>query len=273
VQALYDGMRGRGLTGRTVHVTHNVVRQAFAQAVGWQLLAVNPADAVVLPRWERPEMQALTAVQVHAFLAAAESDPLALYFHLAFATGIRPAELLGLRWQDLELDAGRVHVRAALERVRVQGGSEWRWTEPKAHSLRTIPLPSPLVERLRSHKATQAKEIMEHRRKKHLYRNHGLVFAGRFGEPFEARNVAKRHLKEILKAAELPESFRLYDTRHTCASLLAAAGEHPKVIAERLGHKDVTLTLNVYSHVAPGMQERATSKLGELLFGSLGSLS
>lgn len=91
---------------------------------------------------------------------------------------------------------------------------------------------------------------------------------GHFGEPFDARNVAKRHLKEILEKAGLPETFRLYDTRHTCATLLGAAGEHSKVIAERIGHRDVTLTLNVYSHVAPGMQERAAGGLASALYGA-----
>jgi integrase len=83
----------------------------------------------------------------------------------------------------------------------------------------------------------------------------------------EARNFARRNLKPILKAAGLPVDFRLYDTRHTCATLLAAAGENPKVIAERLGHRDATLTLNVYTHVAPQMQERATATLGDALYG------
>ena len=108
---------------------------------------------------------------------------------------------------------------------------------------------------------------MAKRQKGHVYLHHGLVFAGRFGEPVEARNLSRRHLKPILNKAGLPEGFRLYDTRHTCATLLAAAGENPKVIAERLGHRDATLTLNVYTHVSPGMQERATETLSGALYG------
>ena len=82
----------------------------------------------------------------------------------------------------------------------------------------------------------------------------------------ETRNLAKRHLKPILKAAKLPESVRLYDLRHTCATLLAADGENPKVVAERLGHASTDMTLNRYTHVSPGMQESATARLSSMLF-------
>ena len=82
----------------------------------------------------------------------------------------------------------------------------------------------------------------------------------------ETRNLAKRHLKPILKAAKVPESVRLYDLRHTCATLLAADGENPKVIAERLGHASTDMTLNRYTHVSPGMQERATGRLARALY-------
>src|SRR5262249_32575472 len=193
---------------------------------------------------EKHEMLALTAAQVRTFLEKAEGDKMALYFHMAFATGMRPNELLGLRWDDVALDAGQITVRFALEWVK----GKWAWKEPKANSRRTIPLPRPLVERLRRHKAAQSAKILEKRAKGLVYLHNGLVFAGRFGEPIETRNLARRNLKPILKAARLPEAFRLYDTRHTCATLLAAAGENPKVIAERLGHKSTDLTLNTYTH-------------------------
>lgn len=262
IQGVYDQMTAKGLSGRTVHVAHNVVRQALSQAVGWRDLAVNPADTVVLPRWERSEMLALSAEQVRAFLAKAEGDPLAVYFHLAFASGMRPAELLALRWQDVDFTRRQVHVRHALERVK---GGDWRLKEPKAHSRRAIPLPGSVVTRLQEHKREQARAALR-RKPGSAYVDHGLVFAGRFGEPFDARNVASRHLKPILEAAGLPKRFRLYDTRHTCATLLAAAGENPRVIAERLGHRSVEITLNVYTHVSPGMQEQATARLGGALY-------
>lgn len=262
VQGVYDAMTERGLSGRTVHVTHNVLRQALAQAVRWRELAVNPADGVTLPKWGRAEMTALTAGQVRHFLEKAEGDPLADYFHLAFASGMRPSELLGLRWEAVDLQLGQVHVRHALERV----GKEWRLKEPKTHSLRTIPLPGPVVDRLRGRQLAQKRAALR-RKPERVWIENGLVFPGRFGEPLDTRNVSKRHLKPILQQAELPAGFRLYDTRHTCATLLAAAGENSKVIAERLGHRGVEITLNVYTHVSPGMQRQATETIGGALYG------
>lgn len=123
-----------------------------------------------------------------------------------------------------------------------------------------------MVDRLRARQLAQKRAALR-RKPERVWIENGLVFPGRFGEPLEARNVFKRHLKPILQQAVLPAHFRLYDTRHTCATLLAAAGEHPKVIAERLGHRGVEITLNVYTHVSPAMQEGATSRLGSVLYG------
>jgi integrase len=98
------------------------------------------------------------------------------------------------------------------------------------------------------------------------YTNRDLVFATPKGDPVHERNLVNRHFKKILERAELPASLRLYDLRHSCATLLLAQGEHPKIISERLGHASVTLTLDTYSHVLPTMQEKATEKLEETLF-------
>ena len=121
------------------------------------------------------------------------------------------------------------------------------------------------MDQLRRLRAAQAKTALK-RKPTDYYTDRGLVFAGRFGDPVETRNLAKRHLKPILKAAKLPEPVRLYDLRHTCATLLAADGENPKVVAERLGHASTDMTLNRYTHVSPGMQQRATSRLASVLY-------
>jgi len=98
------------------------------------------------------------------------------------------------------------------------------------------------------------------------YQQNDLVFATPEGGPLAPRNLKWRHFRPILKRANLPQDFRLYDLRHSCATLLVAAGEHPKVVSERLGHATVTLTLDVYSHVLPTMQEAATERLEKMLF-------
>jgi integrase len=100
-----------------------------------------------------------------------------------------------------------------------------------------------------------------------VYKDLDLVFATEVGTPLTLQNLMKRHFKPILKAAGLPESIRIYYLRHTCATLLLAAGENPKVVSERLGHSSIVLTLDVYSHVLPTMQKAAAEKLEAVLFG------
>lgn len=264
VQRVYNEMAAEGLSGRTVHVTHAVVRQAFAQAVRWRELAVNPADGTVLKRWEQSQKIALTRDQVRAFLKAAESDPLAVFFHVGFATGMRPGELLALRWEDVDLDAPAIAVTHSLERLG--GRADWRLKETKAGRSRVVPIPREVARRLQAHRATQARRALR-RKAEALYRDHGFVFAGRFGEPLETRNISRRHLKPILAAAKLPAEFRLYDMRHTCATLLAAARENPRVIADRLGHSGIEITLNTYTHPDQEMQDRATETLSTSIYG------
>jgi len=282
VQSVYDAMTRRGLTGGTVHQTHTALRQALAQAVAWRLLAFNPCDAVNLPRKQQGKSDALSAEGARALLRAAADHQHAeiaekgsrallwieVYFHLALSIGARPNELLALGWDAVDLERGQVHIRRALEWLRkpAEGRAAWSFKEPKAHGQRTITLPPAVVDQLRRLRAAQAKAALA-RKPSEYYLDRGLLFAGRFGDPVETRNLAKRHLKPILKAAKLPESVRLYDLRHTCATLLAADGENPKVVAERLGHASTDMTLNRYTHVSPGMQERATGRLGRALYG------
>jgi integrase len=146
-------MRERGLTGRTVHVTHNVLRSALKQAVRWRLLPQNPATDVDLPRWEKREMRALSPDEVARFRKASKGDPRGVPFDFGLATAMRPAEILGLRWQDVDLQGGTATVRQTLVRT----GSAWRFEPPKTEkSQRTIPLPSSMVRALAAHKARQA---------------------------------------------------------------------------------------------------------------------
>src|SRR5215216_4760731 len=145
---------------------------------------------------------------------------------------------------------------------RKDGG--WYFAEPKtARSRRTIPLPSSLVRGMREHRRRQAEQRLKAGPK---YQNHDLVFATAEGSPLMPRNLLSRHFKPTLKRAELPASIRLYDLRHSCATLLLSAGENPKVVSERLGHASVAMTLDVYSHVLPTMQQAAADRLERLLF-------
>ena len=173
---------------------------------------------------------------------------------------MRPAEILGLRWSDVDLATGSLVVRQTLVRI----GKTWRFEPPKTEkSRRTIPLPRSVVRALAAHKARQAETRL---RCGPQYQDHDLTFAAANGAPLSSTNLVRRHLKPILRRAGLPETVRFYDLRHTCASLLLTAGENAKVVSERLGHAGITITLDTYGHVMPGMQERATERLEGLLF-------
>jgi integrase len=175
---------------------------------------------------------------------------------------MRPEEYLALKWSDVDLQAGNATVQRTL--VWRKGGG-WYFGEPKtSRSRRTIPLPRTLVNDLADHRRKQGKS----RLKKGLdYKNNDLVFATSEGTPILLRNLVRRHFLAVLTRAKLSTSLRLYDLRHSCATLLLSAGENPKVVSERLGHASIVLTLDTYSHVLPSMQQAATEKLERILYG------
>ncbi|HYE64780.1 MAG TPA: site-specific integrase, partial [Pyrinomonadaceae bacterium] len=257
---------GLGLSPRSVRYTHAVLSTAFKQAVRWGMLARNPCDAVELPRMVRKEMRALSPKEAARFLEAAADDTHGVMFAFALATGMRPEEYLALKWSDVDLQKGTATVRRT---VIWRKGGGWYFGEPKTpRSRRTIPLPASTVRALAEHRRHQAEIRLMLGAE---YQNNDLVFASSEGTPLSLRNLILRHFKRILRRAELPDSIRLYDLRHTCATLLLAAGENPKVVSERLGHASIVLTLDTYSHVLPDMQQAATEKLESMLFSKTGT--
>lgn len=226
------------------------------------MLARNPCSLVEIPRMVRREMQSLSPDDAALFLASASRDRYALIFYIALATGMRPEEYLGLQWKDVDLERGIVTVRRAL--VHNRTGDGWQFTKPKtSRSRRNIPLGASILHAVIEHRRTQAEARLKLGSQ---YENHDLIFATAHGQPIMRRNLFARHFKPILKAAGLPQTIRLYDLRHSCASLLLSANEHPKVVSERLGHASIVLTLDTYSHVLPTMQQAASEKMESILF-------
>jgi len=175
---------------------------------------------------------------------------------------MRPEEYLALKWSDLDLHAGTATVRRTL--IWRKGGG-WYFSEPKtSRSRRTVPLPLSLVGSLIDHRRKQSESRLK---KGQDYQNYDLVFAASEGTPILLRNLVRRHFRPVITRAKLPDSLRLYDLRHSCATLLLSAGENPKVVFERLGHASIVLTLDTYSHVLPSMQQAATEKLERILYG------
>lgn len=267
IQSLYTTMTEKNLSARTVRFTHSVLSSAFKQAVRWRMLLQNPCESVELPRKVSQEMQSLTPIEAARFLAEAASDRWAALFVLALATGLRPSEYFGLKWSDVDLEQGLVTVQRSLIWRSYKSG-DWYFGEPKTpRSRRRIPLPDSVVRALIQHKRRQAEERLKEGA---AYKNLDLIFATCEGQPLIRLNVIQKHFKPILERAKLPATLRLYDLRHTCATLLLAANENPKVVSERLGHSSITLTMDVYSHVLPDMQQGASDKLEKILFNKTG---
>jgi len=213
---------------------------------------------VELPRQRREEVRPLTAEEAQRFLDAATGTRYGVLFEVLLATELRPGEALGLKWADVD-EAGRVHVQRALTRA---GDFE----EPKtARGRRVVPLPASTAQaRPPPPQGTGGGTAGG---------GSGLggsgpgVHHGDRRARLPPRNLVRRHFKPLLEAAGLPATVRLYDLRQTCATLLLAVGENPKIVSERLGHASVALTLDTYSHVLPDMQESAAAKLEAALYG------
>lgn len=260
LQRLYASRLEAGLSPMSVRHLHAVLHRALSQATRWGLLARNVADLVTPPRAGRHEMQTLSPEQARAFLQAVEGDRYEALFALALTTGLRQGELLALRWQDVDPDAGTLQVRGTLQRTP----NGLATAEPKtASSRRQVVLTAQAVGAVRCHRVAQAEERL---RLGAAWEDTGLVFVNEIGRPVEASNLVNRHFLPALRRAGLPR-IRFHDLRHTAATLLVARGVHPKIVSETLGHSQVAITLDTYSHVTPTMQRAAAEAMEAALRG------
>jgi integrase len=247
------------LSSTTVGYCHRLLRRALQDALRWGLIDRNPCDAVIPPRRAQHEMQVWTAAEVQQFLAFVADDRLAAMWRLCVVTGMRRGEIAGLRWVDVDLDAGRLAVRHT--RVLVYDRAEV--SQPKTpRSRRVIALDRGTVEALRRHRGQQ---LDEREQLAEVWIDSGYVFVREDGAPIDPDRIS--HLFAGLVVATGLPRIRLHDLRHTAASLAMATGVHPKVVSERLGHASVAFTLDVYSHLVPGMQEEAASQIASLIDG------
>jgi integrase len=173
--------------------------------------------------------------------------------------GLRQGEALGLKWSDIDLDAGTLRVNRQLLRMRRGGEKSGKlvFSEPKNASRRTVGLPQRAIEALRSHRKTHLEEQLRSGSK---WQDNGLVFATGKGTPLDAQNIVNRHFKPLLTRAELPD-IRWHDLGHTCATLLLSRGTHPKLVQHLLGHASISMTLDRYSHWIPSMGAHTASAM------------
>ena len=268
IRAFYKSLQERGLSPRTVQSVHGILHSALEQAVEDGVIPRNPAKLArrALEKVQRSEKQVLSVEQARVFMKQVQGDRFAALWLLLLDTGLRPGEALGLKWSDLD-DGNVVRVQRSLNDPRGKG-EPWRFGPPKTKAgIRSIPLMPSTVAALREHRKRQIAEQLSVGEKWGVGTEPNMIFTTSVGTYISRSNLHRRHFKPILRAAGLPD-MRIYDLRHSAATILLSLGENPKVIQERLGHSDIAITLNVYSHVLEGMQQQATARYAEALGGA-----
>jgi integrase len=245
LEQLYTGRLDAGLSPTTVLQLHRVLHHALRDAMRWSLVQRNVSELVTPPRRAHHEFRVLSPEEAHTFLQAVKGDRLEALYVLAITTGMREGELFGLRWADMNPTTHSLHLVKQLK---------------TKSSRRQVLLPRIAAEALTAHQARQAAE------RTHAgtaWEDHGLVFTNTLGRPLHPRNFLLRDFYPLLERAGLSR-MRFHDLRHSAATLLLELGIHPKVVSEILGHSQIGITLDLYSHVTATMQQQAVTALDDL---------
>ncbi len=259
VQRYINDLIKEGLTPRYIEYLFVCLKGAVEYGVKTERLARNPLQHVEAPRSRRVTHTTWTIDEINRFLHFAKFDNPIYYmvFKISIHTGMRRGEVLGVRWQDIDLEGKKISVTRSL----VYDDEGFRFSEPKtASSKRLISIDDDLAHELKSYKAQQNHFKLALGSE---YNDGDLVCCREDGRPIYPRTLAI-HFDSLIKKASVPK-IRLHDIRHTHATILLKLGENPKVVSERLGHSTVTMTLDTYSHVTPDMQENTALKFGKAL--------
>jgi len=249
---LLADMARRKLSPRLRQLTYATVRRAMRVAVKKRKLMLNPCDAVESPRVERKTMKTLEPAQVLDLLDAARADRLEALYVVAVATGLRMGELFALQWTDIDLEAGRITVRHTLTEVCGKQGL----AQPKTDKgRRSVELPKTAVVALEGHRRSMLREGLAGTK---------FMFTNQQGNWLRRSHFHRQHFKPLLRKAGLPD-MRFHDLRHTAATLMLAQGTHAKIVQERLGHSQISVTMDTYSHVLPTMQREAADRFDQYL--------
>ncbi len=257
IQAFYTKKLDEGLSTGTVKCFHAILHGALEQAVRWNLVGRNVSDLVTSPTLKRHEMQTLTPEQAQRLLEAARGRRLEALLTVALTTGMRRGELLGLHWQDIDFTEGCIHVRRSVRRLGKIGLVA---SEPKTQrSKRKIMVPPFVIDVLKQHRE-RLPAMREHVGTR--WKEQDVVFSNKYGGYMDVA-VLSHNFKRLLQRAGLP-NIRFHDLRHTTASLLAKLKVHPKIVQEVLGHSNISMTLDIYSHMFPSEHAEAMGKMDDL---------
>lgn len=260
VRRLMSEKQAAGQSPKSLQKMRLVLRQVLELARASGAIRTNPCDGLRLPRAVQAEPVFLTAEQIAAF-AGATRPPYDLLVRLVAATGLRPSEVCGLRVGKVNLRRGTLEISEALTVV----GGRTEVGPTKTYARRTVGVPASVRDDLAAYlerRARQAARPLDASE---------YVFTAPRGGPLRRDQLFKRILRPAIEAAGLPQGLRLHDLRHSCAALLIDLGAHPKAIQERLGHSSITVTMDVYGHLFPALNEALTERLDEVFRSALPS--
>jgi len=245
-----------GLSPRTVHHLHRILKQALKQAAKWKLLAVNPCEAVDAPKVEKKEMKTYDMPQTVDALKEMRQTRFLIAYLLAAMCGLRRGEISALRWKNVDLDACALRVVQTARQI----GTKVDYKPVKNTKGRPVALSPIMVYELRAHRARQTEELLRLGIKS---TGDSFVFAQPEGTPIKPGSITNEWKRLVGKHA-LP-GIRFHDLRHTHATAMLASGIHPKIAQERLGHSTIAITMDLYSHVMPNMQADAVATMDDAL--------
>jgi len=259
LQRFYAKEIKSGLSTTTVRHFHMILHKALDHALKWGLVTRNVVDAVDSPKNARTEMRILSAEEINLVMKEAKATPYHALFMTALMTGMRRSELLGLRWSDINLPLAEISVSRSLHQLTAKRETIYRPTKT-AKSKRTIALSPNTCQLLSDHLDTEIEQCSGLGLK---FKSDRPVFAQFDGKPLRPDSISQLWLRITRKCGLT--GIHLHSLRHTHASILLGQNVHPKIVQERLGHSNITTTLDTYSHVTPGLQRAAASKLDTFL--------
>ena len=247
IDRLYAQKLNDGLANATVKKIHNLLSKALQKAVKWGLIKSNPAKDASPPSIHKKRKQIWTVEEAKTFLEVCEQENGLIPFLLAIFTGMRRGEILALRWKNIDLEKGVIHVEESLARTKANG--LFVKTVKTSHSERDVYLSASLRETLTEYRQQQKPNEL------------GLVVASKAGGYLEPRNLLRK-FQSLTKKANVPK-IQFHNLRHTHATILMRMGENPKVVSERLGHARVGITLDIYSHTNEEMQKKTADRFDD----------
>jgi integrase len=260
VQRFIISLNDKGLAAATIKRIYNVINSSLEAAVKLKYISENPAKSISKPKVKKKEICFWNEDQVKCFLDTAKLHTrLHIAFTLALLTGMRQGEILGVRWADIDLEKGIIHIRQTLS----HDGKELRAGAKSASGIRAVAIDVDTIKELKKHRAIQTQERWSAGPE---YLDLDLVVCTAIGKMKNPRDLMKTMFSLLEKAKVSKITF--HGLRHTHASMLLKLGVHPKVVQERLGHSSIQVTLDLYSHLYPNMQSDAANAIGKSLFGT-----